>query len=336
MVPHLGPAVISAILHVVYPDRYGVFNETLKAAIVTLGIWPNGVPDDSFADQYVAVNGIQLELALQLGLDLWTFDYLWWYVVAAKSTRSPGRAPEHKNEAVAIQGKPPQTGAGTRGVATAGPSFSIPSGLTFSLAEAESRLLQFCRNEYVYYDGIADLTPARIEPIDVLATVAVNSFVNSAAMVHTVHRGLATRCDSILAKIPVDADLMSFDDQLTEYRGLIHAAVQAPQVLVAVATKVLHRKRRNYILMIDSVFIKFYATAMKRADWVEKSQFKASAAEVAVEIMKAFREDLRHAYTRLIALRSSLAKMGFDLTPLRILEILIRTQTEPSRYYRNG
>jgi hypothetical protein len=63
----------------------------------------------------------------------------------------------------------------------------------------------------------------------------------------------SSRCDSLLAKIPIDADLTSYDSQLTEFRQLIHAAVTAPQVLAAVATKVLHRKRRNLILMLDSV-----------------------------------------------------------------------------------
>jgi hypothetical protein len=216
------------------------------------------------------------------------------------------------------------------------PSFSVPSGLTFSLAEAESRLLRFCREEYIYYDGIADRVPARIEPIDVLATVAVNSFVNNAALIRKVHRGLASRCDSLLAKIPVDADLMSYDDSLTEFRQLIHAGVQAPQVLVAVATKVFHRKRRNFIVMIDSVIIGYYAKAMTHLEWIEKSQVKATAADVAVELMKAFREDLRHAYTRLIALRTCLASAGFALTPLRILEILVWTETEPNAYYKTG
>jgi hypothetical protein len=86
--------------------------------------------------------------------------------------------------------------------------------------------------------------------------------------------------------------------------------------------------------MIDSVLINHYATAMKHLDWIEKSQTKTSAAEVAVEVMKAFREDLRHAYTRLIAPRTSLANAGFELSPVRILEILMWTETEPSGYYR--
>jgi hypothetical protein len=244
--------------------------------------------------------------------------------------------PVAKKEAAATEQKLGRTSARPTQDTVALSSFSVPSGLTFSLAEAESRLLRFCREEYIYYDRIADQMPARIEPIDVLATVAVNSFVNNAVAIRKVHRGLGSRSDSLLATIPVDADLMSYDNQLTGFRQLIHAAVQAPQVLAAVATKVLHRKRRSFIVMIDSVLINYYATAMKHPEWIEKSQIKASAAEVAVEVMKAFREDLRHAYPRLIALRTSLASAGFVLTPVRILEILVWTETEPSAYYRTG
>jgi hypothetical protein len=58
------------------------------------------------------------------------------------------------------------------------------------------------------------------------------------------------------------------------------------------------------------------------------------AAEVAVEVLKAFREDLRHAYTGIASLRTSLANAGFDLTPVRILEVLVWTETEPKGYYR--
>jgi hypothetical protein len=336
MVPFLGPAVITAVLHVVYPDRYGVLNEMSKRAMERLGIWPGNLPEDSFTDQYMAVNPIQLELASQLGIDLWTLDHLRWYTAGPKPPRSGDTERVAKKEAAAIQQTPSQTLVGPRTQTTAVASFSVPSGLTFSLTEVEARLLRFCREEFIYYDGIADLMPARIEPIDVLATVAVNSFVNNAVSIRKVHRGLTSRCDSLLAKIPVDADLMSYDNDLSKFKELIHAAVQAPQVLVAVATKVLHRKRRNFIVMIDSVLINHYATALKRPDWAEKSQIKGSAAEVAVEVMKAFREDLRHAFTRLIALRTSLANAGFALTPLRILEILIWTETEPNAYYRTG
>jgi hypothetical protein len=337
MVRFLGPAVITAILHVVYPDRYGVFNNTLVAGMKKLGLWPRKLSLAPFADRYEAVNPIQLELASQLGIDLWTFDYLWWYVSRSTAPPSlPVKASEPSSGLAPSVREVPALDLASPRVEVTSPSFTLPSGLIFSLAEAESRLLRFCREEFAYYDAIADQMPLRIEPIDVLATVAMNSRVNEASLIRAVHRGLAGRCDSLLARIPANANLMTYDPQLAELRDLIHAAVQTPQVLIAVATKVLHRKRRDFIPMLDNVVIKHYATAMKRLDWIEKSQYKATAAAVAVVVLKAFREDLRHALTWIVALRTSLANAGFDLTPIRILEVLVWTETEPNRYYRTS
>jgi hypothetical protein len=87
MVPWLGPAVLTAILHVVYPDRYGVLNNKLKESMATLGLWPRDLPEDSLAGQYEAVNPILLELAEKLGIDLWTLDFLWWYVAPSSLSR---------------------------------------------------------------------------------------------------------------------------------------------------------------------------------------------------------------------------------------------------------
>ena len=61
------------------------------------------------------------------------------------------------------------------------------------------------------------MAPNRVEPIDVMVTIAMNSFVNNATIVRLVHRGLAVRCDAILYRIPVNADLLTFDPQLKEF-----------------------------------------------------------------------------------------------------------------------
>jgi hypothetical protein len=335
MVRYLGPAVLTAILHVVYPDRYGVFNSMLKAGMKKLGLWPRGLSTSPFADQYAAVNPIQLELASQLGIDLWVFDYLWWFVARPTAHESPSPKEPASRSAHTARARTIPSGASVAIELNEGsPWFTLGSGLKFSCAEAESRLLRFCREEFPYYDGIPDSMPSRIEPIDVLATVAMNSRVNEASLIRTVHRGLAGRCDSLRARIPANANLMTYDPELIEFKDLIHAAVQTPKLLVAVATKVLHRKRRNFIPMLDNIVIKHYATAMKRLDWIERSQYAATAAAVPVEVMKAFREDLRHASGQITALCSILANAGFDLTPVRILEVLVWTETEPNGYYR--
>ena len=66
----------------------------------------------------------------------------------------------------------------------------------------------------------------------------------------------------------------------------------------------------------------------------EKSQSKQTAACVAVEVLKGFREDLRQGHPLMEAIRAQLLKAGFDLTPVRILEILVWTETEMNGYYR--
>jgi hypothetical protein len=88
--------------------------------------------------------------------------------------------------------------------------------------------------------------------------------------------------------------------------------------------------------MLDNVLINHYATAMKQPGWIGKSQVKATAADVAVDVVRAFCEDLRHAMPLIASVRTGLADAGFDLTPVRILEVLIWTQIEPSGYYRTG
>jgi hypothetical protein len=98
-------------------------------------------------------------------------------------------------------------------------------------------MLRFAREEYEYYDAVPSGNPNRVDPIDIMVTVAVNSFVNSASKVRAAHRSMAAACDPILAEIPEDADLRGYE--LESVRQLRHAAIQGRGVLTAVATKIL-------------------------------------------------------------------------------------------------
>lgn len=211
---------------------------------------------------------------------------------------------------------------------------NLPSGC--SVAHPAERLLAFCRAEYAYYDAIPSADPNRIEPLDVLVTVAMNSFVNSAVKVHRVHQGLAANCEPLLPMIPIDADLLDLDEWEKPLRTLLHAAVQAPWVLIPVATKVLHRKRPSLIPMLDSVVIRHYLRAPEQKALLAGTENKARAANVAMEALRLFRDDLKHAENDVRALRELLAREGFPLTPVRILELLVWTQMEPGGYYRQG
>jgi Family of unknown function (DUF6308) len=205
----------------------------------------------------------------------------------------------------------------------------LASGL--ALADPLDRLLAFCAAEYAYYDAIPSSRPNRIDPIDILATVSMNSFVNSAGRVRSVHQGLAAACEPILADIPVDADLRTFD--LGPLQRLLDAACRVRSVLVPVATKVLHRKRRSLIPMLDGVVIGYYRRVGVRVS-AAALQDGARAAGAVMPVLEAFRADLASAWDRLTQVTLRLAGSGYQLTPLRALELLIWTETEPRGYYR--
>ena len=206
---------------------------------------------------------------------------------------------------------------------------TLPSGLNVS--NPERRILQFCKNEYAYYDGIPSGDPNKIEPLDVLVTVSMNSFINTATLVRNIHRGLAQQCNEILGEIPEDTDLLAPVPPVEIVRKLLYAAVQVPDVLIARAAKVLHRKRRSLIPMLDSVVLTHYLKLLQRKD---ETQDKAKAADAAMDVLSAFRNDLLDARSQLEALSQSLLPK-FAMTPLRILEVLVWTEVEPQRYYRN-
>jgi Family of unknown function (DUF6308) len=203
-----------------------------------------------------------------------------------------------------------------------------------SIERPLDRLQWFCEGEHAYYDAIPSANPNRIDPLDVLVTVAVNSFVNSATAVHGVHQGMAKNCEPILATIPEDADLLDLNHRSGPLRELLHAAVQIKGVLIPVATKVLHRKRRSLIPMLDSVVIRHYLSAPEYKALLPGTESKDKAADVAMVALRLFRDDLLHARREIEGLQQQLALAGFPLTAVRVLEILVWTQTEPAGGYR--
>ena len=86
----LGPATFTPILFVRYPEKYGVFNKTSKTALKRVGLWPDVAPSAPFSEQYIKVNELLLDLAKELGIDLWTLDALWWRARAKDSPWGKG------------------------------------------------------------------------------------------------------------------------------------------------------------------------------------------------------------------------------------------------------
>jgi len=101
MVKGLSRAVITAFLQVMYPNKYGVWNRTAENGMMQLGLWPEMPRGASFSERYERINSVLLELADELGLDLWTLDMLWWRV---EPHMPRGREAEETEEVADIEG----------------------------------------------------------------------------------------------------------------------------------------------------------------------------------------------------------------------------------------
>ena len=90
MIPRLGPATLTPILLVVYPDKYGVLNNPAKAGLRKLGLWPKFDRETPFSEKYIEINQIYQALTTKLGIDLWTLDALWWAVLIGEEITETG------------------------------------------------------------------------------------------------------------------------------------------------------------------------------------------------------------------------------------------------------
>lgn len=82
----MGKGIITAILHVAYPDKYGVWNNTSDDGLAQLGLSPQLARGASFGERYAAINHILVALSQELKVDLWTLDTLWWFLKSGDDT----------------------------------------------------------------------------------------------------------------------------------------------------------------------------------------------------------------------------------------------------------
>lgn len=78
MVSHLGMPVLTAILQISQPDKYGIWNNTSDAGLKKIKIWDKHWETQKAGDSYSEMNEMYLYLAKTLNIDLWTLDALWW------------------------------------------------------------------------------------------------------------------------------------------------------------------------------------------------------------------------------------------------------------------
>lgn len=92
----LGKAVITPILLVVYPNKYGVWNTRSEDALKKLNLFPEFSRKDTFADKYMKINSLLNELAEKHSISLWQLDGIFGEI----SGRSPFEANKTDEEIV--------------------------------------------------------------------------------------------------------------------------------------------------------------------------------------------------------------------------------------------
>jgi hypothetical protein len=92
----MGKGIATGILTIAYPDRYGVWNNTSEGALREAEIWPEVERGDGTGGRYDRINDLLKRLASDLGIDLWTLDALWWFML--EPDRLPGTDAETLGE----------------------------------------------------------------------------------------------------------------------------------------------------------------------------------------------------------------------------------------------
>lgn len=74
----LGKGIMTAILTVAYPEKYGVWNNVSEDGMFKVGIWPDFPRGTSLGTKYLQINQTLTKLKEALQVDFWTLDAVWW------------------------------------------------------------------------------------------------------------------------------------------------------------------------------------------------------------------------------------------------------------------
>ena len=70
----LGRAVVTPILLIIYPEKYGVWNKKSEIALKKLGLFPTFQRGVAFSDKYIKVNQVLNDLKEKYAISLWQLD----------------------------------------------------------------------------------------------------------------------------------------------------------------------------------------------------------------------------------------------------------------------
>ncbi len=204
-------------------------------------------------------------------------------------------------------------------------NLSLPSGL--EIRYPQERLQAYCEEEYDLYDAVPVIQNSQLSILDIVLTTSVNGNL-TASDVGRIWRRRA-EIEEPLADVDSQASLLDGNWPRQQVVRLLTAACAIPSVKLAVATKILHKKRPTLVPMIDSVILQYYFRRRPYERW-------PAYGEIAAQVMDQFRNDLLAVITDLQATLNALQlQNGWSLTPVRALEILV-WMVKQRRWYQKG
>jgi AAA domain (dynein-related subfamily) len=93
-VPRLAQAVITPLLLISNPAKYGVWNSISAEGLLRIGLLPESSRQATLGERYTAINETLLRLSRDLGLDLWSLDAVWWTLGPVDDMASSEKLPE--------------------------------------------------------------------------------------------------------------------------------------------------------------------------------------------------------------------------------------------------
>jgi hypothetical protein len=183
---------------------------------------------------------------------------------------------------------------------------------------------KFVEEEYHLYDAVSIAEDNTLTEADIRVSYKIRSRLSGEGL-----RGLLaarTSIETALSCVPADLDLTSAEVPWDDVRWLLDCFCEVRGVHLAVATKILFKKRPRLIPIIDSVIQEHYRSS-PQIDGLE-----SDPPSEGVGIMRLFRDDLLSCQGRIGQLAAALSDDGKPLTPVRILEALVWMEVEGSRY----
>lgn len=199
----------------------------------------------------------------------------------------------------------------------------LANGVVINNAAALTKA-KFEQFQWEWYDGVVT-DPNAIEPTDFAITIAMNSRATAMRMKNFMLR--RTALEELLRGVPQDTHLAG-DTPARVYDAvacLFEEACRADGTALAVASKVLHRKRPSLIPMLDRIVVDHHYWLALSGDtpptWFDKSWLKNGAWSDPTRYMRVMAEELDANRSALAALRSLLAPtVPASISDVRLLE----------------